>query len=115
MKQQIVDMIVTQVAPIVIAGLAAVLGWLGKKSGDLITNLVKNSRTQRDDYYAGIAVKFAEDKFGPDTQKGREKLIEAAMMINKLSNGRIPLDKAETLARAAYVDFVNALKPLKNG
>lgn len=98
--------------PIVLPFILGGIVWLLKKGIDLLGAKVKESETKVDDYLLGVAVKFAEDKFGPG--KGEEKLAEACDYIEEVTKGRLKSETIEPMLRAKYQEIFGALKPLKN-
>ncbi|NCB27320.1 MAG: hypothetical protein EOM62_17990 [Bacteroidia bacterium] len=109
--QQALMWAIPVVLPFILGGIV----WLLKKGIDLLAAKIKESETKVDDYLLGVAVKFAEDKFGPDTGTGPEKLSEACDYIEEVTKGKLKADTIEPLVRAKYVEIFGALSKLKNG
>ena len=83
-----------------------------RKLGQLISAKIKQSETPVDDYLAGLAVKWAEDKLGDG--KGSQKLNEAITKLIELSQGKIERTQAEALVRSSYQALYGELSQLKN-
>jgi hypothetical protein len=111
----IVQGTIVALIPVVLPFLVGGIGWLIIAGISLLTAKIKESDTKVDDYLLGIAVKFAEDKFGPDTGKGEEKLHEACDWIEEVTKGRIKSEAIEPLVRAKYVEIFGVLSKSKNG
>lgn len=111
----LVQQALTWALPIVLPFILGAIVWLLKKGIALLAAKVEESQTKVDDYLLGVAVKFAEDKFGPDTGTGREKLEAACEYVEEVTKGRIKADVLEPMIRAKYVEIFGALAKLKNG
>lgn len=110
LTQQAIMWLVPIVLPFILGGIV----WLLKKGIDLLGAKVKESQTKVDDYILGVAVKFAEDKFGPDTGTGEEKLHAACLYVEQATNGRIKHEDILPMVRAKYQDIFGAIGKLKN-
>lgn len=98
--------------PLVLPFIVAAIGWLLIFAIKLVTTKVKESQTKMDDYILGVAVKFVEDKFGPET--GEEKLHAACEYVEKVTKGRLNHDVLLPLVRAKYQDVFGVLSSGKN-
>ena len=100
--------------PVVMPFILGAIVWLLKKGIDLLGAKVKESTTKVDDYLLGVAVKYAEDKFGPDTGTGQAKLDAACAYIEQVSQGRLKADVMRPMLMAKYQELFGALGGLKN-
>jgi hypothetical protein len=100
--------------PIVLPFILGGIVWLLKQGIELLGKKIKESDTKVDDYLLGVAVKFAEDKFGPDSGKGAEKLALACEYAEEVTQGKIKAEVLEPMVRAKYVEIFGALSGLKN-
>lgn len=110
LTQQAIQWLIPIVLPFILGGIV----WLLKKGIDLLGAKVKESETKVDDYLLGVAVKYAEDHFGPDTAKGKEKLQLACEYVEQVSKGKLKADVIEPMVMAKYQDLFGAISPLKN-
>lgn len=108
--QQILMEVVKWGLPILLAGIT----WLIVAGVKLLIKKIKESNTKMDDYLLGVAVKFVEDKFGPDTGNGREKLRAACEYVEEITKGKLKADAIEPMVRAKYVEIFGALGNGKN-
>ena len=108
--QQAIAWAIPLVLPFILGGIV----WLLKKGIDLLGAKVKESETKVDDYLLGVAVKYAEDKFGPDTGSGAAKLDAACAYIEQVSQGRLKASVMRPMLMAKYQDLFGALSGLKN-
>jgi len=115
MKQvvsQTIQVMIPVIVPVIVSGVVAGLGWLGKQVFTFLANKIRESNTKLDDYLAGLAVRWAEDKFG--SGKGQEKLDAAKEWLIKSSKSKISDEQAEALVRAAYQSVFGNIGRLKN-
>lgn len=110
-----VEQAITYVMPVAVSAIVAGLGWLGKQAFTLLGKKIKESDTKVDDYLSGIAVKWAEDQYGPNTEKGLEKREAAIEYLMKNSKNKLTYEQAEALVRASYQSVFGNLGELKNG
>ena len=80
--------------------LKAVISGLGILIGKLMLHLINSSKSQYVRALAIQAVLFAEDKFGADTEKGKEKMELAILFL--MDKVKMDRDTAEATIRAAY-------------
>lgn len=109
-------------------GLTALLAWLSNNAKKWVQQKASEANTKESAawyatalYLAGIAVRFAYDKYGPETAKAHELRKEAARF---LKDRLIAIDKDIVLknpqldslidgfVRAAYTDFFKVVSPL---
>lgn len=109
-----IEQAITYVMPVAVSAVVAGLGWLGKQAFTLLGKKIKESDTKVDDYLAGIAVKWAEDQYGPDTQQGSEKREAAIAWMMNNSEKKLTRGQAEALVRASYTAIFGNIGSLKN-
>lgn len=98
--------------PVIQALLVALVPYLGILVGKAIKAIIDSIKNPTVRALAYDAVYFAEDKFGPDTAKGKEKLADAVAFLVK--KGHISQERAEVLVRSAYQNiFVQLPKEVK--
>lgn len=129
-EQTWLDTLLQAVVPLLITALTGLLAWLGKKGATLIEKLAQKSHTgEYAAWYAtafnlaGIAVKFAETKYGPDSGTGEKKKAEAVSWLKarlvSLDPGILNTPNLDSLLNglvdAAYNDLFVALRPLAPG
>lgn len=112
------------------AGLTALLAWLSNNAKNWVKQKASEANTKESAawyatalYLAGIAVRFAYDKYGPETAKAEELRKEAARF---LKDRLIAIDKDIVLknpqldslidgfVRAAYTDVFKVVSPLSS-
>ena len=115
----------------VAAALTALLAWLSNNAKTWIQQKASEQNTKESAawyataiYLAGIAVKFAYDKFGPDTEKAADLRKEAATFLKARL---VAIDKdiiiknpaldslIDGLVSAAYTDIFKVVSPLASG
>lgn len=95
-----------------VAALTALIVPVMRKLGELLSSKIKESETPVDDYLAGLAVKWAEDKMGDGN--GGKKLESAVAKLVELSKGKIKKEQADVLVRGAYQTLFGEIQNLKN-
>ena len=110
LTQQAIQWLIPIVMPFILGGIV----WLLKKGIDLLGAKVKESETKVDDYLLGVAVKYAEDHFGPDSGNGQAKLDLACQYIETISKGRLKASVMRPMLQAKYQELFGALSGLKN-
>lgn len=124
-------LILNAAIPILVAGLTALLAWLSNNLKTWISQQASKANTAESAAWyatalnlAGIAVRFAESKFGPDTGNGAEKQKEASQWLKQRLIAIDPqiVDKTPNLdllidgfIGAAYHDAFVAVSPLATG
>lgn len=113
----------------IMTALLGALTWLSKQASSFIKKKLEEVKTKENDKWysmafnlAGIAVKYAETKFGPDTATGQEKREEAIdwlmarlKAIDPNINSHIDRKEVAAFVDAAYHDIFTALSPLAPG
>lgn len=107
-----IEQAVSVAVPLVVSALVAGIGFIGKSAFTLLGKKIKESKTKLDDYLAGVAVKWAEDKYGKG--HGQEKLDAATDWLIKNSKNKLTEEQAESLVRASYQSIFGNLNQLKN-
>lgn len=121
---------IATLATTLVAGLTAILAWVTNNIKTFFAQKASEANTKESAawyktalFAAGMAVRYAESKFGPDTAKGQEKQKEAAGWLKerlvaidpsiktKMAAGEF--DKlVDGLVGAAYHDAFEAVSPL---
>ena len=115
----------------VAAGLTALITWMSNNVKTWIQQKASEQNTKESAawyatalYLAGIAVRYAHDKYGPDTSKGDELRREAAKFLKERL---VAIDKdiivknpsidslIDGFVRAAYTEAFKAVSPLAPG
>lgn len=119
--------IINSVIPIVIAGLTAILAWISKTVKSWLSKAAADSKTSESSKFyalafnlAGMAVKLAETKFGPDSGTGMKKRQEAVDWLRARLQAVDPKIKISDndlngFVDAAYHDVFAAVSPLAGG
>lgn len=106
----IITSIIQAFAPIIAAGIIALIGFSVKYVVERIRS-VNNATVQM---LAGVAVRFVETQFGPDTNTGKAKEAAAVDFLMQRIRG---LDRtvATQFVQAAYQAIFTNLSPLDQG
>lgn len=110
--KQVIEQSIPYVVPTLVTVITGALAWLGKNLFTLVSKKIKESDTKLDDYLAGVAVKWAEDKFSGE--KGEAKLLEAKEKLIELSKNNLTDEQADALVRAAFQSISGNMSQLKN-
>lgn len=85
-----IHQILNAALPMLLAGLTALLAWISKNAKNWIAQQASKANTAESAAWyatalslAGVAVRYAESKYGPDTGKGIEKQKEAAEWLKQ--------------------------------
>lgn len=97
-------------APLLTAGLVALIGFATK----YFVERIRSSNNATILMLAGVAVRYAETKFGPDTGRGREKEQIAVDFLVKQIKG-LNRQVAENFVKAAYSAAFTNIAPLGAG
>lgn len=123
-----VNQLLSAVLAAIIAGATALLGWVSKNIKTWVAQKASEANTKESAAWygtafmlAGIAVRFAETKFGPDSGSGKEKkraavewLSDRVRAIDKTFFEKTPnADRMiESFIDAAYAEAFNIVSPL---
>lgn len=123
-----IHQIFNMLIPLILTGLTALLAWLSTAARNWISKVAASHDTgESSQFYslafnlAGMAVKYAETKFGADSAQGVKKKQEAANWLKQRLIAVDPTILAKTpnldslidgLVDAAYHDVFEAVRPL---
>ena len=103
--------ILNSIIPVLLAGLTALLAWVSKNIKTWIAQKASEANTSESAAWyvtamnlAGIAVKYAETKFGKDTATGEKKRAEAVSWLKARLYSIDPKMKINDSDLAAFVD-----------
>ena len=103
------NIVLNAVSEILRYALAVIIPAVGLLAGRLLLKLINKINNDTLRGLAIQAVLFAEDKLGPDTDTGKEKMRLAAEYLAEKT--KISYEQAEALVRSAYQNVFAPFQP----
>lgn len=114
------------VVAMIVTALLAALTWLSHKAAEFFSKKIEDVRTSENTGWyamafslAGIAVKYAETEYGPNTNEGEKKrelainwLMDRLRALDPKIDSHIKRDDVAAFIDAAYHDVFVAVSPL---